>query len=66
MTSGAGALNITIGGPTYYHGVLHDKKTMGIGQVATWESIPLAIQLVSRGSFALSYLWLMIIVVGVG
>ncbi|MDB1125130.1 adenosylcobinamide-phosphate synthase CbiB [Vibrio algarum] len=65
MTAGAGALNVTIGGPTYYHGVLHDKKSMGTGRIATWETIPLANQLVSRGSLALSYLWLVTVLVGV-
>jgi adenosylcobinamide-phosphate synthase len=61
MTSGAGALNITIGGPTYYHGVLHDKKPMGYGDAASCSAIPRANQLVSQGSFALSYLWLAIV-----
>ncbi|MEI6859163.1 MAG: adenosylcobinamide-phosphate synthase CbiB [Shewanella sp.] len=65
MTTGAGALGITIGGPTYYHGVLHDKKPMGVGSVAGWRDIPLANRLVSRGSFYLSYLWLICVLIGV-
>ncbi|MCG7586449.1 adenosylcobinamide-phosphate synthase CbiB, partial [Photobacterium sp. OFAV2-7] len=65
MTTGAGSLNVEIGGPTYYHGVLHDKKPMGVGKPAGWESIPKANQLVTRGSFALSYLWLVCVMVGV-
>ena len=65
MTTGAGSLNVEIGGPTYYHGVLHDKKPMGAGKPAGWDSIPKANQLVTRGSFALSYLWLVCVMVGV-
>lgn len=65
MTAGAGALDVSIGGPTYYHGVLHDKKSMGSGAEATWQTIPLANQLVSRGSFAISYAWLVCVIVGV-
>lgn len=63
MTSGAGALNITIGGPTYYHGILHDKKPMGVGEIAHWSSIPRANQLVTRGSFYLSYVWLVVVLI---
>jgi adenosylcobinamide-phosphate synthase len=58
MTAGAGALGVSIGGPTYYHGVLHDKKPMGTGEPAGWQVIPLANQLVNRGSFALAVTWL--------
>lgn len=65
MTAGAGALQVTIGGPTYYHGVLQDKKPMGSGKPAQWQSIPAANRLVSRGSFAISYLWLICVILGV-
>lgn len=65
MTAGAGSLNVEIGGPTYYHGVLHDKKPMGVGKPASWDAIAKANQLVTRGSFALSYLWLVCVMVGV-
>ncbi|WED24646.1 adenosylcobinamide-phosphate synthase CbiB [Vibrio sp. JC009] len=65
MTTGAGALGVTIGGPTYYHGVLHDKKPMGMGDYAGWEAIVRANRLVSTGSFALSYLWLICVIAGV-
>ena len=63
MTTGAGSLDIIIGGPTYYHGVLHNKKPMGIGKRATSEAIYRANRLVTRGSFALSYLWLFLVLV---
>ena len=63
MTTGAGSLGIQIGGPTYYDGVLMDKKPMGIGEVAESESIALANRLVSRGSFLLASLWIVATVV---
>lgn len=66
MTTGAGALGIIIGGPTYYHGVLHDKKPMGLGEVASWQSIPFANRLVTRGSFALAVIWLVLVVTAGG
>lgn len=65
MTTGAGSLNIKIGGPTYYHGLLHDKKVMGVGEVADWRAIFKANQLVTRGSMTLSYIWLVTVLVGV-
>ncbi|WP_070969462.1 adenosylcobinamide-phosphate synthase CbiB [Vibrio sonorensis] len=58
MTTGAGALGVRIGGPTYYDGVLKDKKPMGMGEPANWQVIPKANALVSKGSFGLSYIWL--------
>ncbi len=65
MTAGAGSLNIQIGGPTYYHGVLHDKKPMGVDEPAKWPAIFQANKLVTNGSFALSYLWLVCVLTGV-
>ncbi len=65
MTAGAGALNVTIGGPTYYHGVLHDKKPMGVGEKAQPEAIIRANKFVTNGSFFLSYLWLLFVLVTV-
>jgi len=64
MTTGAGALGVVIGGPTYYHGVLYDKKPMGIGERATSEAIYRANRLVTRGSFALAYLCLFLALIG--
>lgn len=63
MTTGAGSLNVCIGGPTYYHGVLHDKKPMGCGDEAEWPAIFQANRLVTRGSFALGYIWLISVLV---
>jgi len=53
MTSGAGALGITIGGPASYHGKLEDKPYMGAGPIATYRDIPAACQLVYRASYLL-------------
>ena len=63
MTAGAGTLGITIGGPTYYDGVLEDKKPMGVGHRATANAIVAANRLVDKGSFGLSYLWLFSILI---
>lgn len=60
MTAGAGALGITIGGPTYYDGVLHDKKPMGVGKLAQAEAIKKANALVTSGSFGLAIVWLLV------
>ncbi len=59
MTAGAGALGVTIGGPTYYHGVLHHKEPMGRGEKARPDAIISANKMVSEGSRLLSYLWLL-------
>ncbi|MFA0249794.1 adenosylcobinamide-phosphate synthase CbiB [Vibrio sp. 10N.261.45.A4] len=50
MTSGASALQIIIGGDTYYHGKLVKKRPMGKGNIATLEDIPRAISLVQKTS----------------
>jgi len=60
MSTGAGALGVKIGGPTYYDGVLIDKKPMGVDLPATAETIPRANRLVSRGAFLLAGLTLVI------
>nr|PMH77722.1 hypothetical protein BCU58_12035 [Vibrio sp. 10N.286.48.B7] len=58
MTAGAGSLGVLIGGPTYYDGVLHDKRLMGSGQKAKPGSIARANALVTRGSIGLAVCWL--------
>lgn len=50
MTSGAGSLNIRIGGPAMYHGKMHNKIHMGSGELAKPEDIPRACRLVVRTS----------------
>lgn len=49
MAAGAGALNITIGGPAVYRGVLEDKIVLGAGEAAAPADIPRAIRLIERG-----------------
>lgn len=48
MTTGAGALNITLSNRAFYHGKWKTKPTMGRGQAATMTHITPAIQLVTR------------------
>lgn len=48
MSSGAGALGITIGGPAVYHGQLQDKIFMGCGAKADASNIKSACRLVSH------------------
>ncbi|WP_104402882.1 adenosylcobinamide-phosphate synthase CbiB [Vibrio penaeicida] len=59
MTSGAGALNIKIGGPAMYHGKMHDKIYMGSGDLAKPEDIPRACRLIVRTSL----LWCSVLIV---
>ncbi|WP_050811519.1 adenosylcobinamide-phosphate synthase CbiB [Vibrio nigripulchritudo] len=65
MTAGAGALNITIGGPAVYHGKLQDKIFMGEGDKATAEDIPRACKLIVRTSVLWCGLMLVVSAVGV-
>ncbi len=46
IAAGAGALGITISGPTNYHGTVQDKIYLGIGEPPTIQEIPRAIRLV--------------------
>lgn len=50
MCAGAGALNITIGGPAYYDGELQDKIYMGVGKKAQFTDIPKANRLILKSS----------------
>ncbi|WP_394154299.1 adenosylcobinamide-phosphate synthase CbiB [Vibrio maritimus] len=60
MTAGAGALGVKIGGPTYYDGILYEKRPMGVGENAQFDSIAKANLLVLRGSFGLAICWLVV------
>lgn len=51
MSSGAGALNILIGGPAEYDGYHCDKPLLGTGALATDLDIERAIRLVQRGGW---------------
>lgn len=48
MASGAGSLNVLIGGPAVYHGVLEPRPTLGAGQVANARHVIAALNLVER------------------
>ena len=60
MASGAGALNIVLGGAAMYHGALKERPTLGLGEIAAAKDIGRAITLVQRG------LWLWVVLVFVG
>ena len=48
MAAGAGALDVTIGGPVVYNGVPEDKIFLGVGERATPADIGRAIRLIER------------------
>ena len=56
MSSGAGALALQLGGPTFYHGELKDCPVIGCGERPHARNIIQAIQLVQRGACV----WLLI------
>ena len=56
MASGAGALQIELGGPARYHGKWHPRTKLGCGQAARADDIPRCLSLVSKGVIA----WLLI------
>ena len=60
MASGAGALNITLGGPAPYGDRLRPRPVLGAGRVATAGSIRGALALVTRGA----WLWVALLVFG--
>ena len=62
MCSGAGAMNVRLGGENYYHGVLVNKPEMGVGCEPNVTHIILSQELVSKTLI----LWLIIIVIGSG
>ncbi len=60
MTAGAGALNIQLGGPAYYHGVLKHKIYFGTSTRADKTDILKAVNLIERTLL----LWVMTILIG--
>jgi adenosylcobinamide-phosphate synthase len=48
MTAGAGALQVTLGGPAIYHGTSMDKPVLGQGRTAVKDDILRACQLINR------------------
>ncbi len=60
MAAGAGALNIRLGGPAYYHGQLKDKILFGTDRTAQNEDIQRANRLINKTLL----LWVIIISIG--
>lgn len=60
MASGAGALNILLGGPARYHGLLKERPVLGQGNVPTRGDIERTVRFVQRSLL----LWLVIIFIG--
>jgi adenosylcobinamide-phosphate synthase len=62
MASGAGALEVTLGGQTVYHGVVQHNPIIGVGPPPNIADIPRAILLVRRGMV----LWsVVVLIIGV-
>jgi adenosylcobinamide-phosphate synthase len=59
MASGAGSLNVLLGGPAVYHGSVEQRPTLGAGQPATATHVMAALQLVQRTVI----LWLAVLIV---
>jgi adenosylcobinamide-phosphate synthase len=59
MASGAGSLNVLLGGAAVYHGALEQRPTLGAGQPANAGHIAAALQLVDRTVT----LWLAVLIV---
>ena len=58
MSAGAGGLKLKLGGPTYYHGELHNKPYFGGDKRVSVEDIDRANKLVTRALFC----WLVLII----
>ncbi|KMQ80655.1 Adenosylcobinamide-phosphate synthase [Candidatus Burkholderia pumila] len=59
MASGAGSLNVLIGGAAVYHGVLEARPTLGAGHDATPRHVVPALRLVERSTL----LWLAVLLI---
>ncbi len=59
MASGAGSLNVLIGGPAIYHGVLESRPTLGAGHDASPAHVVAALRLVERTTL----LWLAVLLI---
>jgi adenosylcobinamide-phosphate synthase len=59
MAAGAGSLNVLIGGPAIYHGVLESRPTLGAGHAANPRHVVAALRLVERAML----MWLVALLV---
>lgn len=57
MAAGAGALDVSLGGPAVYHGELHQRPALGSGPAAQARDIDRAVRLVRQGVM----LWLLVL-----
>ncbi|MDH5445922.1 MAG: adenosylcobinamide-phosphate synthase CbiB [Gammaproteobacteria bacterium] len=60
MTSGAGALSLTLGGPAPYHGMIKERPIIGTGETPAPADIERAVLFIQRGL----WLWLLLIFAG--
>ncbi len=60
MATGAGALNLTLGGPAPYHGLLKERPVLGMGDTPKVVDIERTVLFVQRGQ----WLWLAVIFFG--
>lgn len=60
MSTGAGALNLTLGGPAAYHGLLKQRPLLGMGQVPQVNDIERSVLFIQRAQ----WLWLTVIFFG--
>lgn len=60
MATGAGALNLTLGGPAPYHGLIKERPVLGVGEVPRIMDIERSVVFVQRGQ----WLWLAVIFFG--
>lgn len=60
MAAGAGALGVQLGGPAVYHGELHERPHLGLGEPARAEDIDRGMDLVRQGVM----LWVGVLIIG--
>jgi len=60
MATGAGALNLTLGGPAPYRGLIKERPLLGMGQAPQVEDIERSVLFIQRGQ----WLWLAVISFG--
>lgn len=66
MAAGAGSLNVLLGGPAIYHGVLETRPVLGFGMTATPRHVVAALRLVERTTMFWLAVLLVLAFMGVG
>ncbi len=62
MASGAGALNLSLGGDAVYHGTLKRRSKLGYGEVAKPHDIQRALKLIDRSLYGLTSFVIIIVI----